>query len=79
MFFGELNQNLGKLPDTLLHRVNFIAQVQPDVEGDLIVPATRGMQFAADRSRDLNEPLLDVHVDVFQTFLDLEFSLLELL
>ena len=41
-----------------------VADVEPQVEGDLIVAAARRVQLAADRADHLDQAPLDRHVDV---------------
>ena len=43
-----------------------VAQIEPLVERDLIVAGAPGVQLAAHRPRELDEPALDVHVDVLE-------------
>src|SRR5258706_4711152 len=43
---------------------NFFSQVEPLIEGNLVVPAAGGMKFSADIPHSLDQSLLDSHVDV---------------
>src|SRR4029453_18354194 len=45
--------------------VDGVAYVQAQIQCELIVAAGRGVQLAANRSHQLDEPALDRHVDVF--------------
>ena len=57
--------------------VALVAQVEAQIERDLVVAAARGVQLragVADAPRQLG---LDVHVDVFELGLELELSRLD--
>ena len=54
--------------------LQLVAQVEAHVEGHLVVAGAGGVQLAADRADALDEPRLDVHVDVFEADLELEVA-----
>src|SRR5205085_7137923 len=54
--------------------INLLFGVKPKVEGGWIIPASRGVQFRAGRSDFLRERAFDIHVDVLERFVPLEFS-----
>ena len=58
--------------------VEDLAEVEPLVERDLIVPGAAGVELAADRPRHLDEPPLDVQVDVLELPPEREGAALEL-
>ena len=47
-------------------RVDRVAHPQAEVDRDLVVARTRGVQAPRRRADDRGEPALDVHVDVFE-------------
>ncbi len=55
-----------------------VAQVEPLVERDLVVPGASGVELAAERARQLDEPPLDVHVDVLELLAERKATALEL-
>ena len=61
-----------QLVEIAQHRCHFIAQIEADIKGDLIVARTGGVQLAADRSDALGESRFDIHVNIFKA--DLEFE-----
>jgi hypothetical protein len=58
--------------------VDRIADPQPEVGGDLIVARARGMQPSGSRPDQFVEPALDVHMDVLERALELEFARFDL-
>jgi hypothetical protein len=58
--------------------VDRVAQVKPEIGGDLVVTRARGVQPPGRRSDQLGEPRFDVHMDVFQLALEDEAVLLDL-
>src|SRR5260370_1158439 len=63
------------------HRLQAVARVahpQPDVERDLVVARTRGMQPAAGRADQRGETRLDVEMDVLELGRELEVAGLDL-
>ena len=62
---GEVEQHDEQLRHHGVQSVDLVAEVQPDVGGDLIVARAAGVQSLADVSNDLDEAGLDVHVHVF--------------
>ena len=55
-----------------------VAQIEPLVERDLIVAGAARVELAAHRPRQLDEPALDVHVDVFELPPEREAAALDL-
>ena len=55
-----------------------VAQIEPLVERDLIVAGAARMELASHRPRQLDEPALDVHVDVFELPSEREAAALDL-
>ena len=64
-FFAARASSRCNVPQALDDDFHFIAQIQPHVEGHLIVAAARRVQFAAGRTDHLGQAPLDVHVNVF--------------
>ena len=56
------------------HRVDLVADPQPQVGRDLVVAAAAGVQLAADVADPVDQGPLDVHVDVFQVLAELELA-----
>ena len=55
-------------------RVDRVAHPEPEIGRDLIVARARGMQPPRRRPDQLGEPALDVHVNVFERALEVEFA-----
>ena len=82
---GRLAVLLRLLEQSRLHRgergvelAEHLADVQALVEGDLIVAGAPGVQLAAHRAGQLDQPALDIHVDVFELRAEREAPALEL-
>ena len=80
----EANQRGAKFGDQRDHGGQLVAQIQPQVERDLIVARTPGVQLAPGLADQRDQPALDREVDVFignvefeQAPLDLIFDTLE--
>ncbi len=63
---GQVQQASLQAGQFLGNHVDFIAQVQADIGGHLIIPAAAGMQFLAGDADAVGQPGFDVHVHVFQ-------------
>ena len=61
---GLRDERALKMADPLDEFVNFIAQIEPDVQCDLVVAAARGVDAGTLRAEGVDERALDVHVDV---------------
>ena len=59
-------------------RIDFVAQVQAQVSGDLVVARAGGVQLLAGLADQLDQPVLDVHVDVFEAGAPLEVAGIDL-
>ena len=53
---------------------HFVAQIEPHIQGDLVVAAARRVQLAAGAADLLGQPALDVHVNVFIRRRELELA-----
>ena len=51
---------------------DLVAQVHADVEGHLVVPAPGRVELAAHGADLFDQPVLDVHVDVFELYAERE-------
>jgi hypothetical protein len=59
-------EGLLEVPDGLADLLRHGPRPEPEVERDLVVAAAGGVELGADRGADeVDQPLLDVHVDVF--------------
>ena len=74
VFVGLLHQRGLKRADLLHQVVDLVAQIQPDVERDLVVAAAGGVNTRALGAERFGQRRLDVHVDVFQLDLELHFA-----
>ena len=54
------------------HRVDLVADPEPQVGRDLVVAAAAGVELAADVADAVDQRPLDVHVDVFQVLAEVE-------
>ena len=61
-----------------MNRRHLVAQIEPHIQGDLIVAAARRVQFAAGAADLLGQPPLDVHVNVFVRRRELELAVVDL-
>ena len=48
--------------------VDYFLNIKPNVGGDLIVPRSRRVELARHVTDRLEQPPLDIHVDVFELF-----------
>lgn len=64
--------------EQLIDLVDRIADVELEVGGDLVVAAASGVQLASDIAELLDQPALDVHVDVFEFVAERQFAPLDL-
>ncbi len=74
--FGLAQQRLLQLVEVAEDVLELVAQIQAHIGRHLVVAGAGGVQFAAHRADLLDEPGLDVHVDVFEA--DLEFEVARL-
>src|SRR5690606_8905252 len=58
--------------------VEAVAHVQPEVEGDLVIPGAGRVEPARRGTDQLREPALDVHMDVLERLREGEFAALDL-
>src|SRR3972149_3623280 len=65
---GLVHDRLLKLEDTVSHLPDDVTEIEPEVQGDLVIPAPCGMELLAYRADLLNQPLLNIHVDIFQFY-----------
>ncbi len=75
---GETQQTLLQTGDFAEDHVDFVAQPQADVGGDLVVAAASGVQLLADDADAVGQTRLDVHVHVFQVHAPVEGAGLDL-
>ena len=66
MAVGQSQQGFLKTPDMLLDLLGGITEVEAEVEGDLIIPASGGVKLGARRTDPASEFGFDVHVNVFK-------------
>ncbi len=64
--FGQIDQPSAQPGEFLQNAVNRAAQVQTHIGGDLIVARAAGVQLFADFANAVNQPRLDVHVNIFK-------------
>ena len=74
VFVGFLHQRGLERADLLHQVVDLVAQIQPDVERDLVVAAAGCVNARALGTERFGQRGLDVHVDVFQLDLELHFA-----
>ena len=79
MLLGALQQHLQQLDEQLLGAERVGAHEEREVGGHLVVARARGVELAADRPDQLDQPPLDRHVDVLVVRPDLERVLVDLL
>ena len=65
-------------PDARVHMPDDVAEVEALVEGDLIVPGAARVELASHRAHQLDEPALDVRVDVLELAPEREAPALDL-
>lgn len=58
--------------------VDFLADEQAKISGDLVVARARGVKFASDVADDFFEAGFDVHVDVFEFLFEGELAAFDL-
>ena len=73
IFLAERDEGALQVGDFAEEQSDFVAQPQTNVERDLVVARTGGVKFCAG-GHALREFGLDVHVNVFEFWLPLEFS-----
>ena len=61
----ERDQRAAQFADERDHLGQFVAQIEPQVERDLVVARARGMQLAPGRADPLGQAALDREMDVF--------------
>ncbi len=69
---GKADEHLLQRGQQFVDLGDLVAQVHPDVQRDLVVPAPRRVQLAAHGADLLDQAALDVHVDVFEGRAELE-------
>jgi hypothetical protein len=69
---GGVDQRGGERVDRARRVPGRVAREERDVRRDLVVARARGVQLAADRTRDLRHAALDRHVDVLVAVLERE-------
>ena len=74
-----LDECLLQIEDFLLHGHDFLAHIHMRVQRHLIVAAARRMQAAARLADGLREPLLDIHMDIFEVHGKVELAILDFL
>ena len=75
----EPNQRGAKFGDQRDHAGQLVAQIQPQVERDLIVARTPGMQLAPGLANQRDQPALDREMDVFIGNVEFEDAALDLI
>ena len=76
---SERNQGDTQALDQRDHVGDFVAQIEPQIERDLIVARARSMQFAPRLAGDRNQAALDRKMNVFIGDIELETTGLDLL
>ncbi len=69
------NQRRAQLSNQVDHTGNFVAEIEPHVESDLIVARAPGVQLAPGLANQRDQPALDREVDVFVGDIELEASI----
>ena len=72
MAMGERDQRAAQFADERDHLGQFVAQIEPQVERDLVVARARGMQLAPGRADPLGQAALDRQMDVLVGKLEAE-------
>src|SRR3990170_8987815 len=65
---GLVHDGLLKLEYTAIHLPDDLTEIELEIQSDLVIPAPCGMELLAYRAYLINQPLLDVHVDIFQFY-----------
>src|SRR3990172_10698765 len=65
---GLVHDRLLKLEYTPVHLPDDVTEIELEIQGDLVIPAPCGMELLAYRAYLINQPLLDVHMDIFQFY-----------
>ena len=73
-----LEQDTPQLEQPALGRERDVAQKQREVGRDLVVPGPAGVELAGDGTQVGAQPGLDVHVDVFEGWIEGEAAVLDL-
>ncbi len=66
MRLGAFHQRSLRLGNAPVDAADDVAEVQPLIERDLVVPGASCVELAAHRTHQVDESALDVHVDVFE-------------
>src|SRR5215475_1326256 len=77
MTLRQVNQGALELQDVVEDGTNLVAQVEPYIQGDLIVAAAGGVELAANGANRLDQAPLDVHVDVLPAHIKRERAALD--
>ena len=75
---GQFDQGALRGPEQGAERVAFVAEVEAEIQGDLVIAAAGGVQLRAGVADPLGQLGLEVHVDVFEFGLEREFPRLDL-
>src|SRR5213593_4853168 len=78
VLFRASEQRSLDVGDAVIHVAEDVAEIEPLVQRDLVVAGAARMELAAHRARQLDEPPLDVHVDVFELLPEGERAAFEL-
>src|SRR3972149_3944132 len=65
---GLVHDGLLKLEYTAIHLPDDLTEIELEIQSDLVIPAPCGMELLAYRAYLLNQPLLNIHVDIFQFY-----------
>ena len=75
---GAFEQDTAKGEQTTLSRERDVAEKERQVGGDLIISGAAGVELAGDGTEVRPQPGLDVHVDVFERWIEGKAALLDL-
>ncbi len=79
IFFRKSQQHFSQLVQGLVDVTDLVTQVQSNIQRDLIVTASAGVQFATQRPDLFRQSSLDIHMNIFESLINLEFSFFKFL
>ena len=65
---GDIDQRGLQPVKRTAQAVNFIPQIESQIGGNLVIAGTASMEFFSGFTDALDEPCLDVHVDIFERY-----------